>query len=259
MSGKINIKMKQTIRILTLASIIILMVFPFRTYAQQKTPNLRHQNELWNLWTIEANTGFLSFYGDLSSHDHSYLEKIKYESGGALSLNLSKHFNRLFSISGQILAGKLNGNNFSTSFQAKLIEYNLNVKLNIFNLFYPNNKGNFGITGQAGLGQFLFSSIKSEYNEGGPVLTKHDARVPEFVYFIGAGGFIKTTDRFGISLDFSLRQCQNDWLDVLVINNDSDYYTYLSLGLIYYMDRFKKGPIKNKARIAHNNVKFKHL
>jgi hypothetical protein len=162
-------------------------------------------------------------------------------------------------VSGQLLAGKLNGNNYNTSFNADLIEYNLNVKLNLFNLFYPENKGKFGINAKAGVGQFLFTSTKTVYSEGGNEIFNHDARVPEFVYFIGAGGFFKTTDKFGVSLDISLRQCQNDQLDVLVKSNDFDYYTYLSFGITYYVDRIKKGPIKNRARIAHNNFKLKHL
>jgi hypothetical protein len=251
--------MKQQIKILTLTAIILLVVVSCPVYSQNKMVNLRYQNEIWKLWTIEANAGFLSFYGDLSSHDNSYLDKIKYETGPALSLNLTKHFNRLFAVSGQLLTGQLEGSNYNTSFEANLVEYNLNVRFNIFNLFYPNNNGKIGLAAQGGLGQFMFVSTQSVYHEGGSTMIKHDARVPEFVYFIGAGGFLRTTDKIGISLDFSLRQCQNDWLDVLVKNNDFDYYTYLSLGVTYYIDRIKKGPMKNKARIAHNNFKFKHL
>lgn len=251
--------MKQRNKILKLFVVIILALVSNPVLSQSRVVNLRYQNEIWNLWTIEANGGLLSFYGDLSSYDSKYIEKLKYESGPALSLNITKHFNRLIGISGQLVAGKLKGSNYNTSFKANLIEYNLNLKVNLFNLFYPNNKGKFGITAQFGLGQFLFNSTKYVYTEGENEITKHDSRVPEFVYFIGAGSFFRMTDKVGISFDFTLKQCQSDWLDIQVKNNDYDYYSYIGLGLIYYIDNIKKGPIKNKARIAHNNIRFKHL
>ena len=251
--------MKHNIKIRWIAVISLLLIVSFHGYSQNNIRNLRYQDQIWKIWTVEANAGLLSFYGDLSSYDANYINKLEFESLPAFSLNLSKHFNRLFGISGQLLMGRLKGTNDNTSFEANLIEYNLNAKLNLFNLFYPNNKGKFGITAQAGVGQFLFSSEKTVFFEGNDKITKHEARVPEFEYFIGAGSFFKTSDRFGISLDVSLHQCQNDMIDIVTKSNDYDYYTYLSIGVTYYLERIKKGPVKNKARVAHNNSKLKHL
>jgi hypothetical protein len=253
--------MEQRIKIFTQIVIVFLAFVSETVYSQKsRIGNIRYQNEIWKIWTIEANAGILSFYGDLSLYDDNYFDKIEFESGPGVSLNLTKHFDRLFAISGQLLVGQLKGSNYTSSFNADLVEYNLNARINLFNLFYPRNKGKFGLTFMAGAGQFLFSSTKTSFDEGKNSITRHDARVPEFVYFIGGGGFIRTKDRFGISLDVSLRQCQNDWLDVLIKNDDFDYYTYLSLGIIYYIDNFiHKKPVKNKARIAHSNAKLKHL
>ena len=251
--------MKRRLKILTFTSIMLFVIFTHPIYAQNNFEKLRYQDEIWKLWTVEANAGLLSFYGDLSSYDANYIDKLKYESGQAFSLNISKHFSRLFGISGQLLIGKLNGSADNSSFEADILEYNLNLKLNLFNLCFPDNKGKFGITARAGIGQFWYSSAKSVYTEGSNEITKRDARVPEFTYLIGAGSFIRVIDRFGISLEISVRQCQTDWLDVSKSNNDFDYYSYTSLGITYYFDRFKKEPIKNKARIAHNKLKLKHL
>jgi hypothetical protein len=253
--------MKQRIKIFTQIAMILLIYVSQSVYAQiNRNGTLRYQDENWKLWTIEANTGILSFYGDLSSYDDNYLDKIKYERGPGLGLYLTKHFNSLLAISGQLLIGQLNGSNHNSSFTSDLFEYDLNVKINILNLFYPDNKGNFGILAEAGIGQFWFSSIKSYYAEGSNFITKHNSRVPEFIYFIGAGTFLRANSNVGISMDISLRQFQNDWLDVTVKNNDYDYYTYLSLGIVYYLDNpLQKEPIKNRARIAHNNAKLKHL
>ena len=251
--------MKRGIKSSVFLTILVIQFAGLSSFSQNKILNLRYQNEMWKLWSLDLNAGLLSFYGDVSSHDDNYFDKLKYESGPALSLNVTKHFSRLFALSGQLLVGNLNGLNGNVSFEADLIEYNLNAKINLFNLFYPINEGKFRLTAQAGLGQFLFTSEQVIKDEGLNTSSKHEVRVPEFVYFLGVGTFFKTSDKLAISLDLSIRQCQNDRLDVLVKNNDYDYYSYLSLGIIYYLDVMKKGPVKNKARIAHNNSRHKHL
>lgn len=251
--------MKPAIKLFTLFGSILLLITSSPIYAQNNTGILRYQNAAWNLWTVEANAGFLSAYCDLSSQDNNFINKIKYESGPAISINVTKHFNRLLAASGQLLAGNLHGSSNNSSFKANILEYNLNIKFNLLNLFYPDNKGKFGMTTFAGIGQFHFSSTKSVYIEGGDEITKHVTKAPEFIYFAGAGAFLRTTDKFGISMDISLRQCQNDKLDVLIKSNNFDYYTYLSLGVTYYFDRMNRTQMKNKARIAHNNSKIKHL
>ena len=53
-----------------------------------------------------------------------------------------------------------------------------------------------------------------------------------------------------------MRQCRNDRLDDYVKNDDFDYYSYLSIGISYYINTFKKAPLKNKARLANNNFLF---
>lgn len=245
--------MKTTFKLFSIAFTITILFASSHVFGQKKFNSLRYQNAIWQLWSIEVNAGFLSSYGDLSSYDNHFLNKLKYESCGAMSLNISKHFGRLVAVSGQVLTGKLKGSYSNSSFEASILEYNLNLKLNLFNLFYPDNSGKFGITTFAGAGQFLFNSTKTDYYEGTTEIKQQKARVPEFVFLAGAGAFVKTSERFGITVDYSLRQCQNDKLDVVVKNDDFDYYTYLSLGLTYYIDRLNKSPIKNKARIAHNN------
>lgn len=239
--------------------LILVVLFIHPTSAQNKILNLRYQNEIWKVWSLDLNAGLLSFYGDVSTYDGNFINKLKYESGPAISLNVTKHFSRLFALSGQVMVGNLNGLNANISFEADLVEYNLNAKINLFNLFYPTNQGKFGLTAQAGLGQFIFTSEQVIKNEGINTTSSHEVCVPEFVYFLGAGTFIKTSDKFAVSLDLSIRQCQNDKLDVLVKNNDFDYYSYLSFGVIYYLDVMKKVPVKNKARIAHNPSRRKHL
>jgi hypothetical protein len=60
------------------------------------------------------------------------------------------------------------------------------------------------------------------------------------MYFFGAGLSYKVTDNIGITVDVAMRQAQNDYLDDFVMNDNNDYYSYLSIGGTYYIDSFKK-------------------
>jgi hypothetical protein len=251
--------MKPKFKILVLTAISVLFIISSSVYSQNRNGNLRYQNELWNLWSFDINAGLSSFYGDLSSFDNNFLKKQLHESGPAFGLILTKHFDRLFGVSGQLLLGQLKGNIQNSSFNAGFIEYNLHARFNLLNLFFPDNKGKIGLNIQAGIGQFLFQSTNCIYNEGANSTTMYSTRVPEFIYFFGSGFFYRSSDNFGISLNLSVRQCHNDMLDVVAKNSDYDYYSYMGVGFTYYLSQFKKGPVKNKARIANSDRKLKHL
>jgi len=250
--------MKTIAKILTkLVLTFLLLLSPAFLFSQNSV--IKVQNAYWHLWEFNIHSGFTSFYGDISSFDDNYYQKMVHESGPAAGVTLTKHFGRLIGVTGQMLYGKLHGVKNSTSFDSKLLEYNLHLKFNVFNLIKPDNKGNIGINLQTGLGQFLFNSIKTTYLEGEVEEISHGSRVPEFVYFAGCGLFYRSEANFGITLDFGIRQCENDWLDVTFINGNFDYYTYTSVGFSYYLQNFKISPLKNKARIAYNDRKLRGL
>ena len=81
----------------------------------------------------------------------------------------------------------------------------------------------------AGIGNFLFSSTRYEFIEGDTLSQNHVARVSEFLYMIGSGISYDLNNYFLISMDISLKQCQNDRVDLTVKAADFDYYTYLNL------------------------------
>ena len=246
--------------IVLVQAFIISGIFIFNSvYSQNLNSNIRYQNEFWRVWSINVNAGLNSFYGDLSSFDNSYFEKLGNESGPAVGIQINRHINRVFSISGQLLLGKLKGSASNATFKSNLLEYNLHLRVNVLGLFFPKNSTKYGLNAFVGIGQFLFDSEQQRYNEEDVTTYTHSARVPEFVYFFGGGVYYNISDNFGITADLSIRQCQNDKLDVEIDNNNFDYYSYLGFGVIYYLHTFKKGPIKNKARIAHNNKKLKPL
>lgn len=237
---------------------LLCFLLPMFSYSQQWKKD-RLQNELWNVWAINANAGITSFYGDLSSYDGSYTKKLQFESGPAMGIIVTKHFDRLFAISGQIIAGKVKGCLGTTSFKSEIFEYNLHLRLNLFNLFVPHNNSTFGLNFFGGLGNFLFKTTQTVTTEGTVENIYNQSRVPELVYFTGIGIFVQPTPSFAITSEISIRKCNNDMLDGLVKNDNNDYYSYLSVGITYYIGRFKEKPVRNRARIAHSDKKLKPL
>lgn len=254
-----NCLMMKTITKLLTKLVLAFLFFLPSAYLHSQNSVIKIQNAYWNLYEFNIQSGYTSFYGDLSSFDNDFYQKMVHESGPAAGVTLTKHFGRLIGISGQLLFGKLHGVKNAISFDSKLFEYNLHLKFNVFNLVKPDNKGNFGINVQTGIGQFLFNSTKLTYLEGEIKELSHGSRVPEFVYFVGGGMFYRSKTNFGITLDVGIRQCENDWLDVTFLNGNFDYYTYVSVGFSYYLQNLKITPIKNKARIAYNDRRLRGL
>ena len=213
-------------------------------------------SKFWNNWSINANVGLTSYFGDLSYYDSDVIEKLSSESGLAYGANLTKDLTNWLGLSGQIFYGNLKGGNERITFKTELLEYNLKAKIYFINMFWPDNRSNFEIILNAGIGQLLFNATTFEYNEGGPIINEHKTSVPEFVYSFGGGIFYNVTERIGITADLNLHQLQNDKLDNYVKNDDFDYYTYFSVGLTYYFSgTFKKAPRSSAARIAHNGIR----
>jgi hypothetical protein len=214
-------------------------------------------NGLLTNWSVNINGGFTSYFGDLSLHDLSIGAKLENESGPALGLILTKNiFQDAIAISGQLIAGKLEGKKGNISFTAELLEYNLHARIDFVDLLMLRNYHAFGVVGYAGIGQFFFNTKKVVMDEGTVKNFEHSTRVPEFVFFFGGGIYYKLNSNFGFTADLALRQCQNDRLDDYVKNDDFDYYSYMSIGISYYINTLKRTPLKNKARIANSSFMF---
>jgi len=238
---KINKNVKTTIKLIAIAVIITGIAIPKITEAQGWGG--KKKTQIWDDWSISVNAGLTSFFGDLSKFDSEIMEKLTQESGPAFSGILAKQLgkNKKFSIGGQLLYGGLKGeNNSKVSFQATVIEYNFQGRVNVINLISPHNRSKMGIELFGGAGQFMFKTTKYDRRNNEDIVKIKDTGTPEFQYFFGAGLFYKVLDNIAVTLDVAMRQAQNDYLDDFVKNNNYDYYTYLSIGGTYYIDSFKK-------------------
>ncbi len=260
---KILLKMEKTLQYinmktrLKLGLLIIGMVgLLIPQAAEAQSWGGKRKSGLADNWSINLNAGLTSFFGDLSKFDSEIMEKLTKESGPAFSGILTKEiFNSKLGVSGQLLYGTLKGeNNSMVSFEATIIEYNAHIRFHLVNLISPNNRSKMGIDMYGGIGQFLFKTTQYDYRNNENKTKIKDTKTPEFVYFFGAGLAYEAIRNISITVDIAMRQARNDYLDDFVKNNNNDYYSYISLGLTYHIDSFKKSkgfsPGYTKGRVS---------
>jgi hypothetical protein len=231
--------MKAKIKLAVAMMIMAGIVIPVGAFAQGW--GSKHKPGLWDNWSLNLNAGLSSFFGDLSKFDTEIVEKLTQESGPAFSGILTKHLGRKFGVSGQLFYGGLKGeNNSGVSFEATVIEYNAHVRVNLINLLSPDNRSKMGIEFYGGIGQFLFKTTQYDIRNNETQVKVKDTGTPEFMYFFGAGLSYKVADKLDVTMDMAMRQAQNDYIDDFVKNDNYDYYSYLSVGLTYHIESFKK-------------------
>lgn len=239
--------------------LILGLIFPPYSYSQKWGGNIPVVN--LSSWSININGGLTSYFGDLSTNDLNFRNKLSYESGPAASVILTRNIYRdAIGFSGQVLVGRLGGKMDNVSFATKVIEYNIHARVDFVRLFMPNTYNSFGVVGYAGAGQFLFSTTKVVMDDGILESYSQKTEVPEFVILFGGGIYYKINSNLGITADLSLHLCQNDRLDDVVKNDDYDYFTYLNIGVSYFINTVrKKEPnlanfqflFKNPSGLAH--------
>jgi hypothetical protein len=232
----------------------LIMFIPFMGNTQDWGGEKPHG--FFDHWSVNANVGLTSYFGDLSYHDTDIAGKINYESGLAAGVLLTKHINKIFAVSGQLLYGNMEGgDNQKVIFKSELLEYNLQARVDLIRVFMGDRNPKFGIEAYGGVGQMIFETTQTLPNEGSPVTKTHQTRVPEFVYHAGMGLHYHFSEDFAVTASMSIRQLRNDKLDGLVKNENFDYYSYTSIGITYYLNSLKRTPLKNKARVAHTGVR----
>jgi hypothetical protein len=208
----------------------------------------------WNNWSINLNAGMTSYYGDLSIYDHDIPGKLKYESLPGGGIIAGKSFNHGLGLSGQLLYGRLRGQKANLQMQSELVEYNIHLRLNVVELFTGRKNLNFGLTGFAGLGNFMFHTLLTELYEGGSKESIYRSRVPELVKFIGGGLSYSINSRIEITSELSVRMFQNDKIDGVVAGHKYDYYSYLAFGITHRINTFLSRNDLFKLRRTHSGM-----
>ncbi|OQX81704.1 MAG: hypothetical protein B6D61_00320 [Bacteroidetes bacterium 4484_249] len=235
--------------------VLIILVSTVQTFSNGWT--CWHQKST-KPWSINANLGITSYFGDLSIYDQNILKKISEESGSSFGIIVSKHFNKTLALSGQVLYGHIQAYRSKYNFTTQLLEYNLHARVDITNLFLGKRLHRVGIVGYAGIGHLIFRTV-TNVEEGLQIKeVVHQARVPEFVYFFGGDVYYNISENVRITLDLALKQFQNDRLDNYVHRDNFDYYTNLSFGITYCINYYKKLPHRKRGFLTYSKKNRKH-
>lgn len=249
--------MRRKFNIVALVLTLLLLYEPVDSFTQSWGG--AEKNRFGDLWSVNINTGLTSYYGDLSIYDKDPVNKLSRESGLGLGIQVSKYFGSAFDLSGQLLFGKIKGHKDELSFRTKLFEYSLQARVDFVNLFSEKKNHRFHFNGYVGVGHFLFDSNMWEYEGDGDNPSEEVTSVPELVAYLGGGFYYMLSDNIAITTDLALRRSKNDKLDNYTKGNDYDYYTYLSVGITYYIRTFIKKPPKNKATVVYSSSRLSPL
>ena len=209
---------------------LLCLLFPVLSFAQYYSRSNSH-NTLKN-WAFEGQAGIMSYFGDLSIYDNDIVNKLTQESGAAGALSVTKYFGKYFGVGGELIFGQVKANKNGTIFNSNIIEYNAQVQFDLIKIFFFQKNSNFALLLTGGLGNIFFNStIKTDSED-----KNYTTDVPEFIYFFGGKLDYHLSKKIKIGAGISIKQLQNDNLDVTVKNSNYDYYSYVNLGVAYKLN-----------------------
>ncbi len=188
----------------------------------------------------------------------------------ALSIFLGKDIRPWFSLKGEILGGKLSGQDDIYNFETKLLGYQLQGILNLFELMNPDNENRkWGAHVFLGLG-FLDFESDSYLTESGENLARFGHGFGKGIngwtreFFIPAGIEItyRLNTRFRLHLETSTHFVNGDELDATAGGKSNDVMLFAGLGLSYHFNLGRKElpPLLNySASTEHIPLKYKDI
>jgi len=186
---------------------------------------------------VGVDMGVTQFFGDI---DEGPAPGGILKNNLALRVSASKSFASLFLLGGQIMTGKVSGEKKRSSshsyFNASFIEYSFFTEFNLFGIFTKSVNRKFNIYANVGLGLIDFKtklydgvndSIVKTWGYGG------QASTTESVIPFGLRADYHINDQIVVNGLISTRKINTDKLDGVSGNNNTDYFGYYSLGIIY--------------------------
>ncbi len=95
------------------------------------------------------------------------------------------------------------------------------------------NNSNFALLLTGGLGNIFFNSTIKTDSES----ENYTTEVPEFIYFFGGRLEYHLSKKLKLGAGISIKQLQNDNLDVTVKNSNYDYYSYVNMAVAYKLNQ----------------------
>lgn len=209
-------------------------------------------------WSAGIHSGMLFFYGDIKTNEFlpsvSGFNELRFGTG----IHANYHFNPMLAMRGSIIAGKLAGANPETDeyFEANILDYTLQAMINLNGIFfYDYDITPFDVYVIVGYGMVDFRTIKRKLSDDSFVRafgfnadgSKSDRKTREMVIPVGfmlqsnienllnLNNYILSN--IDLTLEFVLHNANTNKLDAdLTVREVRDKYSYLALGLVYYLN-----------------------
>ena len=224
---------------LYLVLILVLLFFSSSSKAQIVFEEYGSKN-IWNHWYAQVSVGANALYGDISSHDHDPIKKIKYETSYGYSGSFGKWINSWIaaqlSLSGGKLRGVKNSHNSHTSFYQYTVEGVINITQLIYDYqrqtqFYGYVKLGYGLIN---FKAYVTNNKDEKIAKGGKICIENDEKVSEWLVPIGAGIVYNLDKNYSFFLDATYQYVNTDKLDAICTTNGTlDRYINGQLGFRY--------------------------
>lgn len=211
--------------------IALIILIQSNAFGQYRNPN-NFLKSLSQGWAVNANVGRTAFFGDVSLYDDEFNEKMSKEGSWALGFGIIRQITYVFSLEGQVVFGQLAGSNSKSEFVSNINEYSIQLTTDLVNLLIPENRAGFHPYLKLGMGQFSFKT-QLKYNDPNKPNLETESTTPEFVFLFGGGAFYIISNSFDVNMEFMGRRLNNDRIDGTPNKDDSDYYSHLSVGVVY--------------------------
>jgi len=212
----------------------LLMLIPVLAFSQI---NSRNNNLGEGYVGVGVDMGITQFFGDI---DEDPAPGGLLQNNLALRISASKSFASLFVLGGQVLTGRVSGEKKRVRshlyFNASFTEYSFFTEFNLFGIFTKSVNRKFNVYANVGLGLIDFKTKLYDGINDSVVKTRgYDGQknTTESVIPFGLRADYHINDRFVINGLLSSRKINTDKLDGVSGNNNTDYFGYYSLGVIY--------------------------
>ncbi len=193
-------------------------------------------------WMVGVQGGMVSFFGDLSVHDRNPVKKLSEESDFGFSFMVGKQLSRLISVKAGYLNGKMKGSNpeLNSAFTSEFSEISFTTELNLTKLIVPSSNSRLNAVAVLGIGAIAGTVTKTLMTDGisdPSILPSETSDIKaEPVLITGLGLDYKLSRHWISAMRLGMRTTGIDNIDAhqgTADNNANDYYTYLSVGVIY--------------------------
>ena len=207
---------------------------------------------LFNNWSVAANVGLCSYFGDVSIHDFDPIQKFKVESKISNGFTVSNKILPWLSVQGRILNGRFKAEKegINRRVDGKTFQYFGSIAFDIVALFnYPDPVPEdvdiyfYGIVG------YGVAHISSKlYNlEADKEIQFGQETIKEATFVFGLGLNKTIGYNFDLTFESYFNRVGTDKLDRRVSAKINDYYLYTAFGLKYNIN-----PLVKKKRASYS-------